>query len=157
MWLAYIFQTPVCLWHPAVKIKVVLLLKRRCFKIGVLWGLLYCEWEAATCFPAFKANIFFSPLFWLFHYISTISAAVSKDCLVSYYSSFQKCQRIRYADWFSKCRFSFFLKTKTILLINLAEIEYSRCRFCWGFFLISHIIIFVSANTPLSMSSWGIK
>lgn len=125
-----------CLWHPAVKMKVVLLLKRRCFKIGVLCGLLCCGWEAETCFPAFKANIFFffSSLLALPLYHHVFSAAVSKACLVSYCSLFQKYQIIHYADWLSKCRFSFSLKTKIILLINLAEIEYSRCRFCWGFF-----------------------
>lgn len=59
MWPAYILQTLVCLWHPAVKMKVVLLLKRRGFKIGVLWGLGCCGWEAATWFPARRANQFF--------------------------------------------------------------------------------------------------
>jgi len=135
VWLACVFPAPVCPWHPAVT-------KLCCCWKGTASELVCCEDCSAVDEkqrPAFQdlKPVFFSIFFFFLlalHYISTFSAAVSKACLVSYYSSFQKCQRIGYADWFSKCRFSLSVKTKTILLINLAEIEYSRCRFCWVFF-----------------------
>lgn len=136
MWPAYIFQTPTACGILQWKWKLC------CYWKGAASKLVHCvvyyavDEKQRPAFQHLKPIFFFlfSSLLALPLYQHVFSAAVSKACLVSYCSLFQKYQIICYADWFSKCRFSFSLKTKIILVINLAEIEYSRCRFCWGFF-----------------------